>query len=546
MSSKNYGRVKILTDMVLNGNIDHDKALIPKIIENALPLHNMNVGAYTINESWYFNDTDKILSKQKFIRPEIDNKFTFATAKSVVEMNNGYCFGEPFKYVTNEAEVNKQDAMTAFNKCLKLAQNHQHTRECAKNGAKFGISYKLALKPTEKDLRQGRFFRIVSDIDNFHTFKVYTNTIEKEEVLGVTYYDRRVLNTDGAETDTMETVFNCWTKYHQWEFIKDSEGKYSNRLFRHLSEGVEIWLNAFPLKPFLENEKLVARETLIPLQEYQRTDDRVADFELSIKLMDAINVLASCRIDSVQQSTDFIIKLRDIDLGEFDEKGENKVLERIQRYMKAHFLAVDSRDGADVQPDIDVLDIPLNQSQVQELQDFLYEMLQEELQQPTRSGGTGQDTGIAVENRNGFRQFENLATEISDSMIYSEMQFVEKLLEIGKSYPDCPFKDLEIGDIEIRSMRNKSENKTTAVNNFREMVNAGVNRRTAYAESGLVADISDVVKMDEEQMLKDAQFALEQEIAKAKALKALEPKTEQSVEDKNADGSDKTDTADEP
>jgi hypothetical protein len=232
-------------------------------------------------------------------------------------------------------------------------------------------------------------------------------------------------------------------------------------------------------------------------------------------------------------------------LGEFDEKGENKVLERIQRYMQAHFLAVESRDGADVQPDIDVLDIPLNQSQVQELQDFLYEMLQEELQQPTRSGGTGQDTGIAVENRNGFRQFENLATEISDSMIYSEMQFVEKLLEIGKSYPNCPFKDLEIGDIEIRSMRNKSENKTTAVNNFREMVNAGVNRRTAYAESGLVADISDVVKMDEEQMKKDAQFALEQEVAKTKALKALEPKTEKSVVD-NADGSDKTDTVDEP
>ena len=93
MSSKNYGRVKILTDIVLNGNIEHDKALIPKIIENSLPHHNKNVGAYGINESWYFNDTDKILSKQKFIRPEIDNKFTFAKAKSTVEMNNGYCFG---------------------------------------------------------------------------------------------------------------------------------------------------------------------------------------------------------------------------------------------------------------------------------------------------------------------------------------------------------------------------------------------------------------------------------------------------------------------
>ena len=540
MSSKNYGRVKILTDIVLNGNIAHDKALIPKIIENSLPYHKQNVRAYDINESWYFNDTEKILSKQKYMRQEINNKFTFAKAKSTVEMNNGYCFGEPFKYVTNEAEEEKQNQMTAFNKCLKLARGHQHTRNCAENGAKFGISYKLALRPTKKDLEKGQFFRIVSDIDNSQTFKVYTNTIDKEEVLGVTYYDRRVLDDKGQETNVVETVFNCWTKYHQWTFVKDDKGGYVSLPFNTIINGISTSIDAFPLKVSLKG---VANETLIPLQEFERTGDRVADFELSIRLMDAINTLASCRLDSVQQSTDFIIKLRDIDLGEFDEKGNNPVLERIQKYMANHFLAVESRDGADVQPDIDVLDIPLNQSQVQELQDYLVEALNEELQQPTRNGGTGQDTGIAVENRNGFRQFENLATKITDYMIEGEMLFIEKLLEIGKSYEGCTFKDLQIGDIEIRSMRNKSENKTTAVNNFREMVNAGVNRYTAYAESGLVADISDTIKMDNEQKEKDAQFALNQQIALDKAKQKT---TEQSVDNKNADGSDKTEKVDEP
>ena len=51
--------------MVLNGNVENDKKIIPKIIENALPYHYQNVGAYTINERWYFNDTEKILSKIK-------------------------------------------------------------------------------------------------------------------------------------------------------------------------------------------------------------------------------------------------------------------------------------------------------------------------------------------------------------------------------------------------------------------------------------------------------------------------------------------------
>jgi SPP1 family phage portal protein len=542
MSSKTYGRVKILTDMTINGNIDNDKVIIPKIIEEALPYHSQNVGAYSINERWYFNDTEKILSKIKHIRPEIDNKFTFATAKSVVEMNNGYCFGEPFKYVTNEAEPYKQEQMTAFNKCLKLAQFHQHTRTCAENSAKFGIGYKLALRPTEKDIENGRFFRILSDIDNFNTFTVYSNTIEKEEVLGVIYYDRNVVDTKSKKKTKTERVFNCWTKYHQWTFVKDTKGNYSNLWFNVTINDTATELLAFPLKVSMEG---VSRETLIPLQEFERTGDRVGDYELSIKLMDGINTLASCRLDSVQQSTDFIIKLRDIDLGEFDENGHNEVLERIQKYMAAHFLAVESRDGADVQPDIDVLDIPLNQSQVQELQDFLYSMLQEELQQPTRSGGTGQDTGVAVENRNGYRQFENLATKISDYMIYGEMKFVEKLLEIGKSYDKCPFKDLEIGDIEIKPMRNRSENKSTAVTNYREMRKAGVNPYTAYAESGLVADISDTIKMDEDWRKKEQAFLLENEVARQKALQKVKPKTEQSVED-NADGSDKTETVDEP
>lgn len=547
MSSKNYGRIKILTDMVLNGDIANDKNLIPKIIENALPYHQMNVRAYGTNESWYFNDTEKILSKEKHIRPEIDNKFTFATAKSVVEMNNGYCFGEPFKYVTNEAEPYKQEQMNAFNKCLKLAQNHQHTRTCAENGAKFGISYKLALKPSEKDLAKGKFFNIVSDIDNFNTFKVYTNTIDKEEVLAVIFYDRNVVDENGKETDKSETVFTCWTKYHQWLFVKDNKGVYTNMLFNATFGGKKSLLEAFPLNLLVEGKnteaKVVAQETLIPLMEYERTGDRVADFELSIRLMDAINILASCRLDSVQQSTDFIIKLRDIDLGEFDEEGNNPVLERIQRYMKSHFLAVESRDGADVQPDIDVLDIPLNQSQVQELQDFLYSMLQEELQQPTRSGGSGQDTGLAVENRNGYRQFENLATKISDYMIYGEMQFIEKLLEIGKSYPNCPFKDLEIGDIEIKTMRNRAENLNNAVTNYRELRNAGVNPYTSYAVTGFVADISDTIKLDEDWKKKEAEFALEQ----AKALREVNKTTEEKsvVENKTVDEL-KTEMVDEP
>lgn len=534
--SVKYGRKKILTDMVVNGNVDHDRIIIPQILEKALPFHNQNVIAYDKNESWYFNDTTTILSKIKHIRPEIDNRFTFSTAKSVVSMNNGYCFGEPFKYVCNETDVTLQEEVQAFNKCLQLANNDKHTMDCGKKAGIYGIGYKLALQPTKQDLSNGKYFNIVSDINNKNTFIVYQNNISKEEVLGTIYYERQILDENGIETNQVETVFNVWTKYHQWLFTKSPSGMYSNFPFIVNINGVSNEIQAFPLNP---NEHLIAQLTNLPLQEYERTSDRVGDFELSIGLMDAINILASCRLDSVQQSTDFIIKLRDIELGEFDENGNNPILDRIKKYMQNHFLAVESRDDATVQPDIDVLDIPLNQSEVQQLQDYLYKMLEEELQQPTRSGGTGQDTGIAVENRNGFRQFENQAVEITESTLYSEKQFIAKLLEIGKSYDNCPFKNLKLKDISIRPMRNRSENTTTSVNNYREMRKAGINPYTAYSRSGLVADITDTITLDEEWKRKEAKFALEIEMAKLKAQKDLESTY------KNADGSEKTDTVDE-
>jgi hypothetical protein len=75
------------------------------------------------------------------------------------------------------------------------------------------------------------------------------------------------------------------------------------------------------------------------------------------------------------------------------------------------------------------------------------------------------------------------------------------------------------------------------------MRKAGVNSYTAYVESGLVADVSDTIKLDEEQKIKDMEFELKMQ----EELEKIKQKfTEKSVDDKKADGSNKTETVDEP
>ena len=126
--------------------------------------------------------------------------------------------------------------------------------------------------------------------------------------------------------------------------------------------------------------------------------------------------MASSRVDNVQQNVDNIILLRDIDT---ESEG---AIERIKYLIHIGILSFKSIDGATVQPDIDVLNTPLNQSEVQTLQDFLCGKLEEVLHIPNRDtrGGGGGDTGTAVESRNGFRSLENIAGLITTSLLASE------------------------------------------------------------------------------------------------------------------------------
>ena len=87
-----------------------------------------------------------------------------------------------------------------------------------------------------------------------------------------------------------------------------------------------------------------------------------------------------------------------------------------------------------------------------------------------------------------------------------------------KLFKDCPFKDLNSRDIEIKPMRNKVENLSVATTAFATMVANGVNRITAYVVSGLVPDAADTAEMDRLEQDENFQRQVEQEIQRQNAL----------------------------
>lgn len=543
---RHYGRHKILTDLIPNGDLKHDKEIIPQIIEKSITLHNEDVVVMNTLYDYYFNKT-KILNKTKKSRPDINSKVSKPICRIACWRKNNYCFGKPFLFISSEAETNKQEEVQGFNNALRADNYDKNLTDVTLKSSWAGLGYKYVEKPTPEEIEEGIYFKTVTDIDPRQAFCVYANTITKEKVLGVIYYDaEKIVKEDGIDVTKPITVYNVFTKWHKWIFECDN-GVYTVLPFNITIGQLMLKLNGFPymFTSGKEPTEIIAQQRSIPLIEYQRNTDRINDFELAIDLIDASNEIISSAVDKIRQNVDYVLKLRDIDVGEWDEEGKNPRYETIMRYLQANILPVKSNEGATTQPDIDILDVPLNITQVRDLLSFIKQEIYEALFIPTREGSVGGDTGKAVERRNGFTELEDFAGITVSCAKAAEREFLKVALEIASNIDECPFKNLKAKEVIIKDARSTMEDMQTSSQSFATLINSGVNRVTAYEITKLVADAIDTAKLDEAYEEAQAKKLQERELSQQKELKKLEPKTQETevrVEEQTSEDKDVIET----
>lgn len=492
-----YGRLKILTSLIPNGDIAHDADIIPKIIEAAMPEHQQNISAMNRLYDYLFNKTD-VLKKEKTSRPDVNNKISKPICHIACVRKNTYCFGKPFQFISAQAEEKAQSEIKEFNDALRADNYAGHLTEVTLNSSWAGLGYKYVEKPTDAEIEEGMYFKTVTDIDPRQAFCVYANTITKEKVLGVIYYTTQELVGQGsAQHYETYTIYNVFTKWHKWVF-KNAGTTWDIVPFNIYIGDLPVSLKGFPYRfDDLTDGKITAKVSNIPLIEYQRNPYRINDFELAMDLINCANTIISNAVDKIQQNVDYVLKLKDIDVGEWDEQGNNPVFDTIQKYLMKNLLPIKSNEGATTQPDADIMDVPLDIAQVKDLLTFIKEEIYEALFIPTRNMGTGQDTGKAVERRNGFTELEDFAGITVSCVKESEREYVRLILEIAKEIPECPFKDLKSKDVIVKDVRNSVEDMQEQTQAFATLINAGVNRTTAYEITKLVADAIDTTKLDE-------------------------------------------------
>lgn len=421
---KLFGRRVIYTD---EKNITSQN--IRAVLNRARPFHDANRDEieYLYN---YYKGKQPILGRTKLIRPEIANIIIENRANEIVSFKVGYLLGEPLQYVSRSGAPEVTESINTLNEFIFAEDKAYKDKELADWFTIAGTAYRMIL-PDKRGQEDESPFEIYT-LDPRNTFVVYRNHFDKEPMMGVTM--------TRMEDSTVQ--YSIYTKNRYYEIKGDK-----------IVEDTPHALGA------------------IPIIEYPANGERLGAFEPVLPLLDAINEVASNRIDGVEQFIQSLLMFKGVNI-DSDE-----------------LMALRDQGGIVVPPDGDVkyLIQELNQMQTQTLVDHMYDTVLTICGMPNRNGGLStSDTGAAVIMRDGWSAAEGRAKNSEEMFKVSEKKFLRLAIDISNGLKKV---DLKLADIDIRFTRRNYENILEKSQVFIMLLsNDMVHPKYAFAQSGLFVD----------------------------------------------------------
>lgn len=428
----------------------------------------------------YEKGVQPILQRDKKVRADINNRVVVNHAHEIKEFKKGFIFGDPVTYVqrarndirSNNANIDKLERETD----IAVAELNEMMFEQGKSSKDIiladefltcGTGYRLALPSTnDEEVSPFKIYPLQSE----YTFVVYSNDVFRRKVLAGTFV---IKNTGVVELGcyTNERFFLLEGNLGNWKIIKDEEN------------GIGI----------------------IPIVEYCNNNDRMGAFEPVIRLINAINLVSSDRVNGIAQFIQAILWINNCKLS--DEQFE-------QLMLKGCIQTTDIDN--DKKATIEWLATELNQTNTQTVVDDLTEKMLEIAGVPGREQSTGGNTGQAIMLSNGWQIAETQAQAFEEVYKEAELHFIEVVLKIiqnsQKVGNNRAVKNLKLSDIETRFNRSRTDNLLTKTQALQSLLEAGVHPRLAFKLCGLFSD-SEQAYIDSAPYLKKWQFEAENDDA---------------------------------
>ena len=438
-----YGRRVITTDAM---EINSDNI----IAELNLAFNTHELNRREIEYLWdYFKGKQEILNRTKEVRPEICNKIVENRANEIVSFKVGYLCGEPIQYVGRNGDESVSQAISELNEMMFSENKATQDKEVVEWQMVCGTANRLVL-PDSAENEDDAPFEMYT-LDPRDSFVVYSSEVGNKPMFAVKYRTDKDLNR----------IASVYTANMYWKIKND----------------VIIESEAHPLG-------------MIPIFEYPANNARLGAFEIVLPLLDAINTVASNRMDGIEQFIQAFIKFVNCDISADDFK-ELKDLGAIK---------VKSTDGN--QADVDIVTNELNQMQTQTLVDYLYQTVLTICGMPNRNGGTStSDTGSAVLLRDGWSLAEARAKDSELMFKKSENEVLKLILRIirdTQGLSDALY-NLRLKNISMQFTRRNYENIQSKSQVLVSMLGQNkIHPRLAFQHSGLFTDPESAYQLSKE------------------------------------------------
>lgn len=398
----------------------------------------------------YYRGKQPILYRVKNVRPEINNKLVINRAKEIVTFKTGYLLGEPIQYISKSDRLNPE-TLQDFNSYMELSNKDAVDKQLSNDMSKCGTSYRIVLPTTlDNNISPFDMYRL----NPANSFVVYTTDISAKPILAGTITKIKI-PVKGPNNKIEYKQIYKWSVYTE------------NRYFE-IQDGEIVKSEAHSLG-------------MIPIIEYPNNEERLGDFETVIPLLNAINLVASNRVDGVEQFIQSLILFKNVDI---DETSLQALLD---------LGAIKYKSNGELEADVKFLTQELNQTQVQTLVNDLYQTVLTLCGMPNRNGGSStSDTGSAVIMRDGWSDAEARAKDTELIFKNSERAFLRIALKCAKEINHL---DIDMKYIEIKFTRKNYENIVQKTQVLTQLLGCNkVAPKLAFEYCGLFSDPTSAYK----------------------------------------------------
>ena len=431
---------------------------LQEVLRKSLDIHNLNSGDIDYLYKYYKGD-QPIRYRIKEVRPEICNRIVENRANEIVSFKVGYLCGEPIQYVSRSGDENIVKQVNLLNEYMFAEDKASQDQEIVEWQMICGTAFRMVLPDSSDDLDEAPFE--IYTLDPRNTFVVYSSEIGNEPLMGVKYY---------VDDDNVK---------HYSVYTKD---------------------NYFTIDGDLITNAQTHALGDIPIIEYPANNARLGSFEIVLPLLDAMNNVASNRMDGVEQLVQAFIKFINCDISK----------EEYLEFLELGAIKVKSVDGQAA--DVGVVTTELNQTQSQTLKDDYYNAMLTICGMPNRNGSKStSDTGAAVVLRDGWSDAEARAKDSENVFKRAEKKMLKLVLRICEDLRDST---LHLRDIDMKFTRRNYEAIQSKSQVLISMLQEPkIHPQLAFQHSGMFSDAESAYSMSmkyyEEQMIKEKEIMSE-------------------------------------